>query len=116
MPAGLHTFYYEVEKAGDPIEGRVAKVICHGSLINQTSGNLRDAVKLLISDGGHITLDFQDVSLVDSLGLGTLVGLKVSSIDKGRCTLEVENLQPRVQELLRMTNLMEMFTSSQTEA
>jgi anti-anti-sigma factor len=112
MPTGLHTFYYEVEQAGDSTAGRVAKVICHGSLINQTSGNLRDAVKLLISDGGQITLDFEDVSFIDSLGLGTLVGLKVSAIDTGRCTLEVENLPPRVQELLRLTNLTEMFKSS----
>jgi anti-anti-sigma factor len=114
MLTGLHTFHYEVEKAGDPTAGRVAKVICHGSLNNQTSGDLRDAVKLLISDGGQIILDFDDVSFVDSLGLGTLVGLKVSAIGvgKGHCTLEFERLPPRVHELLRLTNLTEVFKSS----
>ena len=114
MPVGMHRFYYEVEKPGDPTAASVTKVICHGSLINQTSGDLRDAVKLLISDGGQITLDFEDVSFVDSLGLGTLVGLKVSAIGKGYCTLEIENLPPRVQELLRLTNLSGMFKLSET--
>lgn len=112
MPTGLHTFHYEVEKAGDPTAGRVAKVVCHGSLIHQTSGNLKDAVKLLISDGGQIILDFEDVSFIDSLGLGTLVGLKVSAIGKGHCTLELEHLSPQVQRLLRLTHLTEMFTSA----
>jgi anti-anti-sigma factor len=67
---------------------------------------------LLIADGGEITLDFKDVSFVDSLGLGTLVGLKVSALGKDDCSLEFEHLSPRVQELLRLTNLSEMFNSS----
>jgi anti-anti-sigma factor len=111
MPAGLHTFQCQVERSDDPTTGRVAKVICHGSLVNQTSGELKEIVKPLIADGGRIILDFGDVSFVDSLGLGTLVGLKVSAIGKGYCTLEFEHLSKRVQELLRLTNLMEMFQS-----
>jgi len=112
MPTEMHTFRYEVEKSGDCAAGQVAKVICHGSLVNQTSGDLRDAVKLLIADGGQITLDFKDVSFVDSLGLGTLVGLKVSAIGKGYCTLDFQHLSPRVQELLELTNLTGLFRSS----
>jgi anti-anti-sigma factor len=111
MPTELHTFSYEVEKSGDCAAGQVAKVICHGSLVNQTSDDLKDAVKLLISDGGQITLDFKNVSFVDSLGLGTLVGLKVSAIGQGQCNLEIENLPPRVQELLKLTRLSELFNS-----
>ena len=111
MPAEMHTFSYEVEKSGDCAAGQVAKVICRGSLVNQTSGDLKDAVKLLIADGGQITLDFKDVSFVDSLGLGTLVGLKVSAMGKGHCSLEVEHLSPRVQELLELTRLTDLFNS-----
>jgi anti-anti-sigma factor len=109
MPPALHTFHCEVEKSTDPVLGRVSKVICHGSLVNQTSGELKDVVKPLIADGGRIILDFADVSFVDSLGLGTLVGLKISAISKGYCTLEFEHLSQRVQELLRLTKLSEMF-------
>jgi anti-anti-sigma factor len=112
MTTEMHTFRYVVEKPGEDMAGRVTKVICHGSLVNQTSGDLREAVKLLIADGGEITLDFKDVSFVDSLGLGTLVGLKVSALGKDDCSLEFEHLSPRVQELLRLTNLSEMFNSS----
>lgn len=111
MPAGLHTFHCEVEKSGDSTTGRVTTVICHGSLVNQTSGELKDVVKPLIAEGGRIILDFKDISFVDSLGLGTLVGLKVSAIGKGYCTLEFEHLSPRVQELLRITKLTDMFRS-----
>jgi anti-anti-sigma factor len=111
MPAGLHTFHCETEKSGDSATGRVAKVICHGSLVNQTSGELKDVVKPLIAEGGRIILDLEDVSFVDSLGLGTLVGLKVSALHQGYCTLEFEHLAPRVQELLRITKLTEMFKS-----
>jgi anti-anti-sigma factor len=109
MRTDLHTFRYEVDKSGEGMEGRVSKVICHGSLVNQTSSDLRDAVKLLIEDGGQITLDFKDVSFIDSLGLGTLVGLKVSAVGNGYCTLDFEHLSPRVQELLAMTKLTEVF-------
>jgi anti-anti-sigma factor len=89
----------------------VTRVICHGSLVNQTSGELKEAVKPLIAEGGRIILDFEDVSFVDSLGLGTLVGLKVSAINQGYCTLEFEHLTKRVQELLKITKLTEMFNS-----
>jgi anti-anti-sigma factor len=112
MPTEMHTFSYEVEKSGDCVAGQVAKVICHGSLVNQTSSDLKSAVKLLIADGGQITLDFKDVSFVDSLGLGTLVGLKVSASGNGHCILEIEHLAPRVQELLKLTGLTELFKSS----
>ncbi|MGA1982543.1 MAG: STAS domain-containing protein [Acidobacteriaceae bacterium] len=111
MPAGLHTFHCEVEKSGDADRGRVARVICHGALVNQTAGELKDVVKPLIAEGGRIILGFEDVNFVDSLGLGTLVGLKVSAIGKGYCTLEFEHLSARVQELLRITKLTDMFKS-----
>jgi anti-anti-sigma factor len=84
-------------------------VICRGELVNQTAYQLKEVVKPLITDGGHIVLDFKDVTFVDSMGLGTLVGLKVSAIGAGYCTLELEHLMPRVQELLRLTKVADLF-------
>jgi anti-anti-sigma factor len=55
-------------------------------------------------------IDFADLNYLDSLGLGSLVGLKVSAINKGFCKLEFVNLSPRVRELLRITNLTELFS------
>ena len=102
-------FSCEVEKTGDAATGRVIEVTCHGRLISGTSGVIKDAVKPLIADGGRIIVDFDDVSYVDSMGLGTLVGLKVSAMGAGYCTLEFINLSQRIQELLRLTNLTELF-------
>jgi anti-sigma B factor antagonist len=105
---GLHC---EVEKTGDPATGRVITVICHGRLVAGTSDVVKDTVKPLIADGGRIILDVGDVQFVDSMGLGALVGLKVSAINAGYCTLEFRNLSKRIQELLRITKLTDLFHS-----
>jgi anti-anti-sigma factor len=86
-------------------------VRCHGRLGHQTAGELRDTVKPLIPQGGSIVIDLSDVNYMDSLGLGTLVSLKVSALNEGYCTLKVANLTPRVQELLRVTHLTNLFSS-----
>jgi hypothetical protein len=39
------------------------------------------------------------------------VGLKVSAVAAGFCTLEFVSLSQRVQELLRLTNLTQLFKS-----
>ncbi len=102
-------FSYEIEEAGNATTGYITTIKCHGKVINQTAGELKDLVKPLISRGGRIVLDFTDIAGVDSSGLGTLVGLKVSAVGAGYCTLECTNLSPRVQDLLRLTKLTEMF-------
>ena len=74
----------------------ITTILCHGRVVNETSGQLKEVVKPLIPLGGHIVLDLTDVSYVDSSGLGTLVGLKVSALKEGYCKLELVNLSPRV--------------------
>ncbi len=64
----------------------------------------------MIVRGGHIILDFSDLDYVDSSGLGALVGLKVSAINRGLCKLELAHLGPRVRKLLSMTNLLSLFS------
>jgi anti-anti-sigma factor len=111
MPATTHSLDCEVKQSGDQSTGRVATVICRGELVNQTASRLKEAVKPLIANGGRIVLDFKDVTFVDSMGLGSLVGLKVSAVGAGYCTLELEHLMPRVQELLRLTEVADLFKS-----
>jgi len=104
------SFHFESESTVEH-DNKVTTVRCHGRLVNQTAGELRDFVKALIPQGGTIVLDLTDVDFMDSLGLGTLVGLKVSAIHQGYCTLELVNLTPRIQELVKLTSLTKLFSS-----
>lgn len=56
-------------------------------------------------------LDFTDLEYLDSSGLGAIVGLKVSQLNRGLCLLELVNLTPRVKKLLTLTNLLQLFSS-----
>ena len=104
-------FHCEVQKSGDESTGTVTTILCHGRLVSETSGQLKDVVKPLIPLGGRIVLDLTDVNYMDSSALGSLVGLKVSAVKEGYCRLELLNLSPRVKELLRLSNLTQLFSS-----
>ncbi len=112
MPATPEAvFNYEVQKSEDETAGPITTILCHGRLVNQTAGQIKEVVKPLIPLGGRIVLDLTDVSQLDSSGLGTLVGLKVSALREGYCKLELVNLSPRVKELLSLSNLTQLFAS-----
>ena len=104
------TFHYEVETSEDENKWKVTTITCHGRLVSDNADQIKELVKPLIAEGGRIVLDFADLKYLDSLGLGALVGLKVSAINKGMCKLELVNLSPRVRELLSLTNLTELFS------
>jgi anti-anti-sigma factor len=105
------TFHCDVNNSTDEKGHRLVTVHCHGRLVNQTSNELREIVKPLVPQGGTIVIDLTDVSFMDSMGLGTLVGLKVSALNEGYCTLTLVNLTPRIQELLKLTHLTSLFSS-----
>jgi anti-anti-sigma factor len=90
---------------------QVTTVRCHGRLINQTAAEVKQIVKPLIPQGGVIEIDLTEVPSMDSGGLGTLVGLKVSALNEGYCTLRLVNLTPRVTDLLHLTKLSQLFAS-----
>jgi anti-anti-sigma factor len=103
-------FRCEVVKAPDDDQGnKVTLVKCSGRLVGDASGQLKDTVKPLILNGGRIIIDLGAVDHLDSSAIGALVGLKVSAINHGYCMLELDNMTPRVLELLRITNLTQMF-------
>jgi anti-anti-sigma factor len=106
------TLRYEVEKsASDEHGNKVTTIKFHGRLVAETSEQVRELVKPMILEGGRIVIDVGDVTTLDSSGLGTLLGLKVSAIRQGFCILELDNLTPRIKELLRITNLTGIFSS-----
>jgi anti-anti-sigma factor len=110
----VSSFHCAVEKSKDRDElgNRVTTVKCHGRLVSENAEEFKEAVKPLLPLGGRIIVDFSDVSHLDSSGLGTLVGLKASAIRQGYCILEFANMTPRILELVRITNLMQMFSSA----
>jgi anti-anti-sigma factor len=93
-------FSYEVEILGDN-----TTVKCHGRIVADTANELKQLVKPMIPKCRRIVLDLSDVNFVDSSGLGTLVGLKVSAASAAYCTLEFVNLSPLVKELFNLTKL-----------
>jgi anti-anti-sigma factor len=108
-----NSFHCDVENSPDDQYGnKVTMVKCHGRLVSDTAGELKSVVKPLIPGGGRIILDFSDVSYLDSSGLGALVGLKATSINQGLCKLELVNMTPRILELLRITSLTSMFSTT----
>jgi anti-anti-sigma factor len=107
------SFRCEVEKSGEDTQGnKVTTIKCHGKLVSDTAGELKEVVKPLILQGGRIVIDLGDVSVLDSSALGALVGLKASAINHGYCILELDNLTPRIMDLLRITNLTHMFAKA----
>ena len=106
---------YEVTEAPFQPAWTTTTVTLHGSLISGDAARLRELVRPLIAKGGHILIDCTDISRIDSSGLGALVGLKVSAVNHGHCTLELVNLSARVKELLKITKLTEYLSRPDTK-
>jgi anti-anti-sigma factor len=107
------SFHCKVEESKDPDENgnRLTTIKCHGELITETADKLKEVVIPLIPLGGCIVIDLGDVRHLDSSGLGALISLKASSVQQGLCILQLVNMTPGVRELLRITNLTQMFLS-----
>jgi anti-sigma B factor antagonist len=108
----VDSFRYEVEKSPDDQHGnKVTTIKCHGKLISENANEIKELVKPLIPLGGRIVIDLGDLTYLDSSGLGALVGLKVTAVKQGLVILEFANMTPRVLELLRISNLIQTFSS-----
>jgi anti-sigma B factor antagonist len=104
-------FHYEIAEAQDESGWQITTITCHGKLVSENTAELRSVVNPLIQRGGRIVLDLGELEYMDSSGLGTLVGLKVSAINRGLVVLELKNLTPRIKQLLSITNLSQLFSS-----
>jgi anti-sigma B factor antagonist len=84
-------------------------VRCHGQIVSEVSNILYSKVRPMIPDTKRIVLDLSDVTRMDSMGLGTLVGLYTSARAAG-CEMQLLNIGKRIRELLGLTNLLSVFT------
>lgn len=85
-----------------------AIVKCHGKLIAGVGDVLYNQVSALLPNYKRVVLDLTDLTRVDSLGLGTLVRLYVSSRSTGS-TIELINISKQLRQLLGLTNLFDVF-------
>jgi len=86
------------------VEGDTTTIQCSGKLIAGLTSLLRDEVKRAIPESKKIVLDLTSLTQMDSMGLGTIMGLYVSAKASG-CELILINLSQRVRELFRITNV-----------
>lgn len=89
--------------------GGCAQVKCHGRLVAGQTHLLIDTVTPLLHENRRVILDLSDLQHTDSMGLGALVKLYVTS-KSTHSSLELIHLSQQIQNLLGMTNLLEIFT------
>jgi anti-sigma B factor antagonist len=78
-------------------------------VLGEESKSLRQELKNLIAEGKkHIVLNMNNITYIDSTGLGTLVAAHVSATAQG-ASLKLCNLGRRFQELLQLTKLLTVF-------
>ncbi len=93
----------DIDRTGD-----AAIVRCHGKLVAGVNDILHAQVSRLIPDAKRIVLDLTDLTLMDSMGLGTVVRLYVSAKSAG-CEFKLINLGQRIRQLLGVSNLLSVF-------
>lgn len=110
-------FHYEIEYSEIPrsetLDARGSKVTtvrCHGRLVVQARDHVEDIFRHTAFKG-HIYIDLNDVSYMDSAGLGALVRLKFSALKDSGVSVTFVNIGPRVMQMLKITNLLEWFSS-----
>lgn len=97
--------------------GGVTVVALDGRLVlGEETNALRESVKRLLTQGKKkLVLDMKNVSVIDSTGLGTLVGVRYTANAQGS-SLRLCNLGTRTNEILQVTRLLTVFEVSNTEA
>ena len=104
-------------KMTDHVVDGVAVVALEGRIVlGEESTALREKVKSLLATGQKkIVLNMDNVTYIDSSGLGALVAAHTSARSQG-ATLKISNLGSKFQEILQVTKLVTVFEVTPTEA
>ena len=95
--------------------GDVAVLSLKGRIVTEDSDALRSAIDALIQQGRlKLLLDLQDVTYIDSSGLGLLVSKYVSVRRRGG-DVKLLHLTARSTHLLDITHLTQVFESFDSE-
>jgi anti-sigma B factor antagonist len=79
-------------------------IVCAGKITSDTTAFLQETVQPLIPQTRRILFDLTSVEHMDSSGMGMLVKLWIST-KRADCELKVINLNERIKDLLRISNL-----------
>jgi len=83
-------------------------VHCAGRVIIESCTYFSTTVRALIPEGKPIRVDLSKVTQVDSVGIGTFVGVWASAKNSG-CDLKFINPSAQVQDLVEITRLHDLF-------
>jgi anti-sigma B factor antagonist len=97
--------------------GNVAIVDLSGKItLGEGSGLVRGTIKELLAAGSrNILLNLQDVTYIDSAGLGELVG-SYATVTSQSGAIKLLNVQGKVRDLLQITKLYTVFATFSDEA
>ena len=104
-------------KMTDRVVDGVAVVAMDGRIVlGEESTALREKVKSLLASGQKkIVLNMNNVTYIDSSGLGALVAAHTSAKTQG-ASLKLSNLGQKFQEVLQVTKLLTVFEVYDSEA
>ena len=92
----------------EALEGRI--------VLGEESNALREKVKSLLAAGQKkVVLNMDNVTYIDSSGLGALVAAHTSARSQG-ASLKLSNLGSKFQEILQVTKLVTVFEVYPSEA
>jgi anti-anti-sigma factor len=92
----------------DPATGDV-RLSCRGRLVAGYTDEFYQSVRRFIPGSKRIVLDFNDLTYMDSSGLGAVIHIYVSARSAG-CEVQLDNLSKGIRKILSMTNLLSFFT------
>lgn len=85
-------------------------------VLGEESNALREKMKALVAEGKKkVVLNMDNITFIDSAGLGTLVAAHHSAKNQG-AALRLCHLGTKFQEVLQITKLMTIFEVYNTEA
>jgi len=90
------------------VSADVAIVRCAGKLTVMSAKRFQHEIKRLLSQARVVTIDLTGLTMIDSLGLGTIASLYASARNAGR-DLHVVNIGPRIREMLSVSRLLSLF-------
>jgi anti-sigma B factor antagonist len=98
------------------VDGVVVVALDGRIVLGEETNAFREKIKALLAEGKKkILLNLDNITLIDSTGLGTLVSAHHSAASRG-ASLRLCKLGTKFQEVLQVTKLLTVFDVSDTEA